>query len=213
MKYPVFHSIGLPTVSDTNDNLYWRHNNGDLLPCSAARVWESIRPSGISVSWFAVDWFSQCVPRHAFLLWLVMGERLKTQDRLKPWETHSSMLLLCPLCKACGDSHDHLFFGCSYALEVWSRARQFLDIPMPNCWKGVVHLLSPMASRNSVNIVVAKIMFAASIYFIWQERNNRIFKKSHRTEVKLFEDIYATVILKLLSINFKSSPKVVHMKE
>lgn len=31
-------------------------------------------------------WFSQCIPRYAFLVWLFMRERLKTQVKLKMWK-------------------------------------------------------------------------------------------------------------------------------
>ncbi|XP_071727174.1 uncharacterized protein [Rutidosis leptorrhynchoides] len=211
-KYPLFHNINLPMIHNGTDQIHWRTNEGVLFTYSTTCVWDSIRPTGNNISWFSVVWFSQCIPRHAFLLWLVMGERLKTHDKMKPWETHSSMSLICPFCKNCPDSHDHLFFDCPFAAGVWARCRSFLDVPLGSHWKDVVRVISPVASRNCVNLVVTKVMFAATIYFVWQERNNRIFKKSHRTEVKLFEDIYATVRLKLLSITFKNSPKVDRVK-
>ncbi|XP_071714224.1 uncharacterized protein [Rutidosis leptorrhynchoides] len=142
-----------------------------------------------------------------------MGKRLKTHDKMKPWDIHSSMSLVYPMCNTCADSHDHLFFECPFATDVWSRCRNLLNVPLGTHWKDVVRVISPIASRNCVNLVVTKVMFAATIYFIWQERNNKIFKKSHRTEVKLFEDIYTTVRFKLLSLTFKNSPKVDRLKE
>ncbi|XP_071687731.1 uncharacterized protein [Rutidosis leptorrhynchoides] len=142
-----------------------------------------------------------------------MGERLKPQDKLKSWEVHNGMVLVCPLCKVCADTHNHLFFDCSYSRQVWLKAQALTHLPCLHNWRSLVSCISPSASRNSVRGVVAKLVFAVSVYFIWQERNNRIFKKSHRTEVKLFEDVIATVRLKLLSIKFKVSADVDHMKK
>ncbi|XP_071728526.1 uncharacterized protein [Rutidosis leptorrhynchoides] len=83
-KYPLLQNVSLPSVQGGNDQIHWRGNDGALVPFSTAHVWNAIRPTGNIVSWFSVVWFSQCIPRHAFLLWLVMGERLKTHDKMKP---------------------------------------------------------------------------------------------------------------------------------
>ncbi|XP_071727683.1 uncharacterized protein [Rutidosis leptorrhynchoides] len=171
----------MPPVNETNDQVHWKSDDGVLHDYSAGVVWDSIRPTGDVVNLFVVVWFSKCISHHAFLLWLVMGERLKTHDKMKRWEIHSSMILVCPLCQNCADSHDHLFFGCGFSSGVWSRAKHLFDIRVGNNWKDVVNVLTPVAARRCVSVVVTKIIFTATIYFIWQERNNRIFKKSHRT--------------------------------
>ncbi|XP_071708577.1 uncharacterized protein [Rutidosis leptorrhynchoides] len=153
----------------------------------------------------------KCVLRHAFLVWLLMGERLKTQDKLKSWEIHN-MLLICPLCKLCPDSHEHLFFECNYANIVWKKMAALTYLPAVSNWKAICCSMMAAAARNVSSMVVAKLVFGAVVYFIWQERNNRIFKKSHSSEVKLFEDIFSTVRLKLMSIKFKDSARVDMLK-
>nr|GEW21080.1 putative reverse transcriptase domain, reverse transcriptase zinc-binding domain protein [Tanacetum cinerariifolium]GEW21164.1 putative reverse transcriptase domain, reverse transcriptase zinc-binding domain protein [Tanacetum cinerariifolium] len=48
--------------------------------------------------------------------------KLKTQDKLRQWDVGKSVdlnLLMCPLCKAVPDSHEHLFFECSFSSKVW----------------------------------------------------------------------------------------------
>ncbi|XP_071727818.1 uncharacterized protein [Rutidosis leptorrhynchoides] len=142
-----------------------------------------------------------------------MGEHLKTQDKLRAWEIQTGIPLLCPLYNGCMDSHDHLFFACTYSAKVWMRVVSLTGLSLPCNQRGVRSMLLPCAAHNIVRVVVAKLCFAAVIYFIWQERNNRMFKKSHRTEVKLFEDIFSTVRLKLLSLRFKNSGYVDSMKQ
>ncbi|XP_071695192.1 uncharacterized protein [Rutidosis leptorrhynchoides] len=148
----------------------------------APPVWEYLRPRAAHVPWYSVVWFSRCIPRHAFVLWLLMGERLKTQDRLKAWEIHHGAIIVCPLCNLVPDTHDHLFFSCPFASQVWTLVLQHIDFPISShAWKDFALLLSPFAKRNIARFVIIKLLFAASVYFIWQERNRRIFKKGNRS--------------------------------
>ncbi|PWA63180.1 reverse transcriptase domain, Reverse transcriptase zinc-binding domain protein [Artemisia annua] len=127
MKYDTLASINVPMLNDRDDKLRWKDENGNLNQFSVRSVWEAIRPRGNSVSWFHVVWFSQCIPRHAFLTWLLMGERLKTQDTLRSWDVPITVNvddLRCPLCKTVQDSHAHLFFECPFSIQVWFKAKK-----------------------------------------------------------------------------------------
>ncbi|XP_071715240.1 uncharacterized protein [Rutidosis leptorrhynchoides] len=201
----------MPQTTSLPDDITWLGLDNVPRKFSVNQVWDSIRPRSICVNWFRIVWYSQCVSKHAFLLWILMGERLKTQDKLKSWEIHN-VPLFCPLCKLRHDSHDHLFSECIYANKVWKKAVAFTCLPMVSNWKVVCNYLMPTAGRNTVNMVVAKLVFGAVVYAIWQERNNRLFKKFHHSKVKLFEDVFSTVRLKLMSIKFKNSAKVERMK-
>nr|GEU44258.1 hypothetical protein [Tanacetum cinerariifolium] len=53
-------------------------------------------------------------------------QKLKTQDRLRQWEVDPSIdlnLLRCPLCDLVPDSHDHLFYKCSFSSQARSKVR------------------------------------------------------------------------------------------
>ncbi|XP_071738847.1 uncharacterized protein [Rutidosis leptorrhynchoides] len=211
VSYPQLRQISVPELTVHPDEVLWSSYNNVKCRFSVARVWEAIRPRLTAVAWFRIVWFSQCIPRHAFLVWLLMGERLKTQDKLKSWEIHN-MQLICPLCRLYPDSHDHLFFECLLARKIWKRMVVSTWLTALENWKSICNCMQSSANRNTSSMVVAKLVFGATVYFIWQERNNRLFKKSHRTEVKLLDDIFCTVRLKLMSIKFKDSAKVERMK-
>ncbi|GKB56378.1 hypothetical protein Tco_0912564 [Tanacetum coccineum] len=57
-------------------------------------------------------------------------------------------------------------------------------------------------------LLMKSIRFAAACYFIWQERNLRIFKKNRRTQVQIVELIKSNVRLKLLTCSFKKTQNV-----
>ncbi|GJW37180.1 retrotransposon protein, putative, ty1-copia subclass, partial [Tanacetum coccineum] len=65
-----------------SDMRQWRDLNGNLSSFTVAKAWEAIRLHGNQVDWFQIVWFSHNIPRHAFHLWLVMRNGLKTHDRM-----------------------------------------------------------------------------------------------------------------------------------
>nr|GEZ03375.1 hypothetical protein [Tanacetum cinerariifolium] len=70
--------------------------------------------------------------------------------------------------------------------------------------------LGANASRKSSHIVIAKLVIAASTYFLWQERNWRLFKKTKRTIKQVTDYITSAIRLKLLTCRFKRSKDGVH---
>ncbi|GKA93904.1 zinc knuckle CX2CX4HX4C containing protein [Tanacetum coccineum] len=211
-KYSDLGTIGVPHLSDASDKLVWKDLSNVDVGFSVATVWECIRPRSDEVDWYHVVWFSHQIPRHAIHLWLVIKRKLKTQDKLRQWDVSSNTnlnLLQCPLCGTQPDSHDHLFFECMYSLQVWDHLKRLTGIPnIPSGLDAIVDFLSPMAKMCSTRSVISKLVFAASCYFIWQERNNMLFMKKHRSQDQVIDVIKSTVRLKLLSCRFKSTKYV-----
>ena len=67
----------------------------------------------------------------------------------------------------------------------------------------------PLSLKNSIESIVSRLVFAASTYFIWQERNNRIYSNESNLEEQVCGMILEVVRLKLTTIQFKKTPKVV----
>ncbi|GKA50952.1 probable kinetochore protein NUF2 [Tanacetum coccineum] len=98
------------------------------------------------------------------------------------WSDIHYLGTVCSLCGDQPDSHDHLFFECSFAHVIWDRMIVLvgLDSSPPNIYD-IINDLLPIARRRSMKSVVAKLVVTASAYFIWQERNWRLFNKCNRT--------------------------------
>ncbi|GJR35282.1 putative reverse transcriptase domain, reverse transcriptase zinc-binding domain protein, partial [Tanacetum coccineum] len=85
-KYPALATIVVPTiVSNAVDELEWCDSSGTTMGFSVSSVWECIRPRGDEITWCDVVWFSNCIPQHAFHLWLAIKRKLKTQDNMRQW--------------------------------------------------------------------------------------------------------------------------------
>ena len=198
------------------DSLRWTSIDGLFYSFSVSSVWKTIRDRGNEVQWSYIVWSRYCIPRHAAHLWLVMRRRLKTQDRLKPWDVGEDVdlsALRCPLCKVQQDTHDHLFFACNYSSQVWSRVVQKADVPcFSPMWSDIMDWILPIASKNNVTSIVGRLVVAASSYYIWQERNNRLHSSGARNMEQLVNVILNIVRLKLASIKFKRNARVAKLK-
>ncbi|GJR25235.1 reverse transcriptase zinc-binding domain-containing protein [Tanacetum coccineum] len=206
VKYPFLSECHVPIIEDNSDCLEWRNSQGITKTFSVTQAWSDLRTRDVKVDWYSMVWFSSCIPRHAFNLWLIVRRKLKTQDLVRIWEISDSLGAKCLLCDGPPDSHDHLFFECSFAHAIWDRMKVLAGIASspPNVYD-IIHDLLPITRRRTMKSVIAKLVIAASTYFIWQERNWRLFNKGKRTHDQICDCIISSVRLKLLSCKLKKS--------
>ncbi|XP_071705361.1 uncharacterized protein [Rutidosis leptorrhynchoides] len=213
-KFPMLMNVRPPDLSKS-DVMCWRQSDGNLVDFSTKEAWETFRPRATKVIWHSVVWFSQCIPRHAFIVWLMVGEKLKTQDKIRVWDicANQNVNLSCSLCGNQQDSHNHLFFECTYSKQVWNQVQGLMPLrSLGDNWKEVIHKISPISHTRVARVVVSKLLFAATIYYIWQERNRCLFNRTKRKAEQVYKDIYNTVRLKLMSLRFKNSQHVLEVK-
>ncbi|GJX37778.1 putative gag-pol polyprotein [Tanacetum coccineum] len=171
-------NIYVPDInSDLDDVIVWRDIRGVFQRFSIAGAWDSLRLRADVIDWYHVVWFPHCIPRHASHLWLVIKEKLKTQDRLRQWDVGPSNLLRCPLCDMVPDSHSYLFFECSFASQVWFqvRASTSMSFVPPRLVDVLAFLIQSKGS--SVSNVISRLVLAATNYCLWNERNLRLFEE------------------------------------
>ncbi|GKC56750.1 hypothetical protein Tco_1084348 [Tanacetum coccineum] len=205
-KYPMLITLPSPSMHLESDHLERRNDLGVVKPFSVSMVWSTIRPMNVKVDWFEVVWFPFYIPCHAFNLWLVVKQRLKTQDKVASWEVSDSLMSVCLLCELVSDSHEHIFFEYSFSQQVWNHMKAYAGLPnSSHVFSQILLEVSPFAKRKSSRSVIAKLVLAASAYFLWQERNWRLFKNSKKTAKQVIDCIYSSVRPKLLSCRFKKS--------
>ncbi|XP_071727289.1 uncharacterized protein [Rutidosis leptorrhynchoides] len=201
---------------DQPDVVCWRDNDGNLHDFSVRMAWETIRSRAEKVAWFSLVWHSMGIPRRSFIVWLLVKNKLKTQDHLQVWDTNMNgggNSAVCPFCKLVPDSQSHLFFECKFPNHVWSKTKDVMPLPVyEDNWEKVAAELAPVSHRKVARIVVTKLAFSATVYFIWQERNARLFTGKARSEEDLFQVIFSTVLLKLMSLRWKDSTYVHRIK-
>ncbi|GJU52630.1 putative RNA-directed DNA polymerase [Tanacetum coccineum] len=114
----------------------------------------------------------------------------------------------------------HAFFGLAYydektkdTLRRWDVWSMVMDGIGP-VWEDIVSWIKPMATRRTFVSIVARLVIAATVYFVWQEQNFRLIKNQARTPMQQIHDIIVyNVRLKLLTFRFRKKQRVVKLLE
>ncbi|GJU64196.1 reverse transcriptase zinc-binding domain-containing protein [Tanacetum coccineum] len=193
-----FHNQDNIVLGNQKDELVWRCKKGKESQFSVKQAYEDLRNQKEEVTWSRLVWFSQNIPKHAFVLWMAIQNKLTTQDKIKSWGSFDMMM--CPLCQQDMDSHQHLFFQCAYAEQFWKFAMSRMGVQIGQMdWKMIISHMSSLYCGNSIDSVIRRVGFAACVYLIWQERNCRIFRDEKRS-IKELTDVFTEIIR--MSITF-----------
>ncbi|GKG12120.1 hypothetical protein Tco_0346357, partial [Tanacetum coccineum] len=123
-----------------------------------------------------------------------MKERLSTQDRVMAWGNKKD--LLCPLCNVIHDSHSHIFFLYEYSKKVWGKVVGKINLKKTDYkWEEIISEIGGKKNGNNIWSVVRRLSLAAVVYYIWQERNQRIFRGDKRDADVLLDIINDTIKL------------------
>ncbi|GJV65105.1 hypothetical protein Tco_1475933 [Tanacetum coccineum] len=106
----------------------------------------------------------------------------------------------------CPDSHSHLFFDCAFSSTVWkemkSKGRFSFDC---HNLQSTVTKLAARKFKSNIWQILNKIILLATVYYIWNERNKRIFTKEIRSADDLIKDIQKCIANVLMSLSLKES--------
>ncbi|GJU97186.1 RNA-directed DNA polymerase, eukaryota, reverse transcriptase zinc-binding domain protein [Tanacetum coccineum] len=107
-KWPIewntdFNELGhiqVPILRDEiEDTTVWISRNAHEKIFKVSNVWEDMNCNDNKVDWHPLVWFAQSIPRHAFVTWLAIQQRLMTQDKLLIWRPNEDFK--CALCNKC----------------------------------------------------------------------------------------------------------------
>ncbi|KAG7560036.1 Reverse transcriptase zinc-binding domain, partial [Arabidopsis thaliana x Arabidopsis arenosa] len=165
-------SLRLRTDVTGNDIPLWRKKNDAFKSKFYSKdTWHLIRQVKPKCSWYKGVWFPNSTPKHAFITWIAINNRLATGDRLIKWNASSNGS--CVLCGQGVETRDHLFFSCHYSSQVWSAlARDMLGSNFTARWESLLPLLNA-PSTPRLHLFVLRYVFQLTIYSIWRERNGR----------------------------------------
>lgn len=186
--------------------MYWIDNNGKDHKFEIRKVWSDMISNDQKVDWCSVVQFEQCIPKHAFVLWLAIQKRLLTQNRILIWKPNEN--LKCAFCYKCPDSHNHLFFTCDYSKSIWKEVQKLLNKNLPNSLDQIVIALTKLPATKNIWSVLRRLVCGATVYAIWLERNKRLFTGEKRDEKTIFNSIKETVGMQMLSFTVKDSRSV-----
>ncbi|XP_020258907.1 uncharacterized protein LOC109835341 [Asparagus officinalis] len=169
-----------------------------------SELYKILSPTNVNVSvpWADTVWESSILPKQSFILWFAIQNRLLTKDRLlKRGVIQSNQ---CSLCEGGSESHKHLFFDSSFSMTVWNGVMEWLKFSWRTCdWRLLLDWYCNSLKVKGSKLKVKRMALAASVYYIWRERNERIFKSKSRSSGQIIRDIKVdlyTAILNNLSL-------------
>ncbi|KAJ4766167.1 RNA-directed DNA polymerase (reverse transcriptase)-related family protein [Rhynchospora pubera] len=186
LKFLPFYSTSIDSTRG-NHALSWRWTNSGCY--TSASAYALLANPGIRSPYFGKIWKLKAPPKVKIFLWLLLQDGLLTQQNLlvRNWPANDE----CPCCLARPfETACHLFLHCPFATALWNRIRHFYLLPpliltddLPEFWL-----------RNSLVIgTVWDIIWAATSWTIWKERNSRIFNSLTRPQFLLVQEISTLV--------------------
>ncbi|GJY00806.1 methylenetetrahydrofolate reductase 1 [Tanacetum coccineum] len=96
--------------------------------------------------------------------------------------------------------------------KVWRLVRGYakMDTVQP-ILNDIVLWFQHMGSRRAFQVIVGKLLFDATSYHVWRERNNILFKGTRRSPEELRDLLIVTIRLKMVSFRFKNTVRVQRM--
>ncbi|XP_074282967.1 uncharacterized protein LOC141607510 [Silene latifolia] len=111
------------------------------------------------VSWYAEVWDSWCIPKHAFIAWLVYQEALNTREKLYHLGLCDSES--CVLCEAGKETHSHLFGGYPYSNQILGQIEHWLQLKFNQAGRHI----------SQLHHHICRMAKLVCWYSIWMERN------------------------------------------
>lgn len=165
---------------------------------NAASTREQIRCQRNVVSWSSSVWFSQGIPRYAFIVWLAVQNKLSTGDRKRKWGIQQG----CVLCGERDGTRDHLFFTCPYSYTVWDglASRLFRRRINPD-WQDMLTFIQT-GSSNKIDQILIRLVFQAVVYHVWRERNGRRHQQRLQGTEQMIKTIFKGVKNRITSLRY-----------
>lgn len=138
---------------------------------------------------------------------------MSTRDRLISWGMEVP-----PTCLLCGISNEssaHFFFECQYSLSVWNDLLSRSRLHHPYALQDIIAWLSSLQDAGKLKTVF-HLVFQASIYHLWKERNSRLHNNASRSSNMIMKDIILQLRSKLYSLDREdknTQPQVILTRE
>ena len=119
----------------------------------------------------------------------------------------------CVLCDLEPESHEHIFFSCPYSATVWSNLTAQSQVHWSRLnWSNLLHWAGlKFKGRKGYTNLIAKHTLATTVYFIWIERNSRIFQHKFKHAGLLSNDIASQI--RILLLNFQGQiPEIARIR-
>lgn len=127
------------------------------------------------VPWAAMVWHSLNLPKVRYICWLACLQRLQTRDRVRRFMPLIDEV--CPLCGIAPESHDHIFFSCTFSRSVLHKIMELMGVSFAgNSLQHWIVLFHRARHPKSQVFQLRAAGLCTVIYVVWEARNRRVFQ-------------------------------------
>jgi len=99
----------------TRDKLIWKHStNGEI---TLKEAYNFKKSNSAKLTWAKLIWSNDVPPFKSLMVWRLMLDKLPTDDNLL--SKGCQLPSMCSLCHSTAETSFHLFFDCTYVLNLW----------------------------------------------------------------------------------------------
>ncbi|XP_074288554.1 uncharacterized protein LOC141613708 [Silene latifolia] len=142
----------------------WIDNNGNY-SVSSGYKWLCGQQS--KVTWCPVIWTQTSIPKHSFIGWLVVQERLMTRERLLNFGFITDGA--CLFRQSHLETHQHLMYECKFSQLCWDLIRGWLEIDFPT--PGLVAWCLNWRCKSLMKKQIVFTAIVAAWYHLWHAKN------------------------------------------
>ncbi|CAA7042276.1 unnamed protein product [Microthlaspi erraticum] len=192
----------LPSSLNGNRDVFIWKNSPDSNPgeFSSSKTWDFLHPVGPSLSWTKPLWFKERIPKHTFIMWIVMRDRLITRDKIRSWGLNVPSE--CLLCDSLPETKSHILMECVYSKGVWYALFQNSGFTLPISIEEVLQCANTLPSQRKMKIICL-LLVQAIVYR--RERNARLHSPNFKPIHVLVKEIQLLLRAKLFSLDRSSS--------
>jgi hypothetical protein len=145
------------------DRAIWSISASGNFSCAA--TWEHFRTKGEEVNWWKLIWFKEAIPKHSFIGWLVIRNRLSTKASLMEWVLGGDSA--CLYCRQSIENRDHLFFKCSFTSRIWKQIMALCLVSnTPDDWHSIFRWGIVNLKGKSFRASMCKVAWWAIVYHV-----------------------------------------------
>ncbi|VFQ99745.1 unnamed protein product [Cuscuta campestris] len=120
--------------------------------------------------WAGMVWNRLTIPKHQFLVWLIMKNRLQTKARLTKFMSISTD---CGLCDKGIEDNKHLFGDCAFYIDICRKLKEEGGCNLTGTkLEGIYTYFMNQGPRKERARMIAN--WAAVCYMVWRARNTKI---------------------------------------
>ncbi|GJU98673.1 hypothetical protein Tco_1327944 [Tanacetum coccineum] len=80
-------------------------------------------------------------------------------------------------------------------------------------WDQIIDKMKVLPAKRNISSIVRRLVCGAAVYYIWQERNNRLLKNEKRESKKVLNIAKEAVGMKLIRLKVKESMTIREIEE